>query len=369
MNKHKSTKPALHPQHCVVALAFDIELDDQAGNASAPARLRVLPDGLFSAPDGRPGNMEDVTAKSWVLNAKAAQAVIARFKARGLELPLDYEHQTLKSAENGLPAPAAGWITDLTYEPGVGLVADVRWTDAGGGYVAKREYKYLSPVFPFDKQTGEVLDLHSVALTNKPGLTVLGAIAAMAAMTFDDKHSNDFSRRLPGSGRTTNEETTMDKTKVLVALGLALDTGDETALTALSATVKKATTLEAEVIALKANQFDPAKHIPLDEHKKVTGELTALKESQAKAEHEQLVVAALSDARILPANEDYWRKQPLAALQEFLKDAKPLAVLTGTQTGGKPPAGGAQDIKLSEDELAVCKSLGLTPEQFAKSKE
>jgi phage I-like protein len=369
MNKHKPTKSALHPQHCVVALAFDIELDDQAGNASAPARLRVLPDGLFSAPDGRPGNMEDVTAKSWMLNAKAAQAVIARFKARGLELPLDYEHQTLKSAENGLPAPAAGWITDLTYEPGVGLLADVRWTDAGGGYVAKREYKYLSPVFPFDKQTGEVLDLHSVALTNKPGLTVLGAIAAMAAMTFDDKHSNDFSRRLPGSGRTTNEETTMDKTKVLVALGLALDTGDETALTALSATVQKANTLEQQVVALKANQFDPAKHIPLDEHKTVMGELTALKENQAKAVHEQLVVAALSDARILPANEAYWRKQPLAALQEFLKDAKPLAVLTGTQTGGKPPAGGAQDIKLSEDELAVCKSLGLTPEQFAKSKE
>lgn len=368
MNKHKPIKPASHTQHAVAALAFDIELDDQAGNATAPVRLRVLPDGLFSSPDGRPANMEGVTAKSWVLNAKAAQAVIARFKAMGLELPLDYEHQTLKTAENGLPAPAAGWITDLTYEPGVGLVADVRWTEAGGDYVAKREYKYLSPVFPFDKKTGEVLLLHSVALTNKPGLTVLGAIAAMAAMAFDDNQFNDFSRRLPGSGRTTNEETTMDKTKVLVALGLALDTGDETAMTALSATVQKANTLEQQVVALKANQFDPAKHIPLDEHKKVTGELTALKESQAKTEHEQLVVAALSDARILPANEAYWRKQPLAALQEFLKDARPLAVLNGTQTGGKPPAGGGGTVTLSDDEMAVCKSLGLTPEAYAKSK-
>lgn len=368
MTKHTSTKPARHPQHCVVALAFEIELEVQAGTASAPTRLRVLPDGMFNAPDGRPGNMENVTAKSWVLNAKVAQAVIARFKARGLELPLDYEHQTLKSAENGLPAPASGWITDLSYEPGVGLLADVRWTDAGGDYVAKREYKYLSPVFPFDKQTGEVLDLHSVALTNKPGLTVLGAIAAMVAMTLDDKHDNDFSRRLPGSGRTTNEETTMDKTKVLVALGLALDTGDETAMTALSSTVQKANTLEQQVVALKANQFDPAKHIPLDEHKKVTGELTALKESQAKAEHEQLVVAALTDARILPANEAYWRKQPLAALQEFLKDAKPLAALSATQTGGRSPAGGGGAVTLSDDEMAVCKSLGLTPEAYAKSK-
>lgn len=96
MNKHKPIKPASHTQHAVAALAFDIELDDQAGTASAPNRLRVLPDGLFSSPDGRPANMEGVTAKSWVLNAKAAQAVIARFKAMGLELPLDYEHQTLK---------------------------------------------------------------------------------------------------------------------------------------------------------------------------------------------------------------------------------------------------------------------------------
>ncbi|PQA82750.1 hypothetical protein C5F52_14325 [Limnohabitans sp. TS-CS-82] len=374
MTKHKPIKPASHPQHAVAALAFDIELDDQAGTASAPNRLRVLPDGLFSSPDGRPANMEGVTAKSWVLNNQVAQAVIARFNAMGLELPLDYEHQTLKAAENGLPAPAAGWITDLTYESGVGLMADVRWTEAGGDYVAKREYKYLSPVFPFDKKTGEVLLLHSVALTNKPGLTVLGAIAAMAAMAFDDNHFNDFSRRLPGFGRTTEphneeKETTMDKTKVLVALGLALDTGDETALTALSATVQKANTLEQQVVALKANQFDPAKHIPLDEHKKVTGELTKLQATLAHTEHVALMEKALADNYIMPANEDYWRKQPLAALKEFLKDAKPLlAALTGTQTGGKPPAGGGGTVTLSSDEMAVCKSLGLTPEAYAQNK-
>jgi phage I-like protein len=266
-------------------------------------------------------------------------------------------------------------------------MATVEWTEDGREFVEGREYLYLSPVFLFDADTGEVQSLHSVALTNTPALNSLGEIAAMAALAAladqDDfyraEHSplmgretslRSFSRRLPGSGRTTNEEPTMDKTKVLVALGLPLDTGDETALTALSALAQKAGSLEAEVTALKANQFDPAKHIPLDEHKKVTIELAALKESQDKSAHDQLITAALSDARILPANEAYWRKQPLVALQEFLKDAKPLAALSSTQTGGKPPAGdGNQDIKLSEDEQAVCKSLGLTPEQFAKAKE
>lgn len=367
MNKAPAPGTApIHPH--AAALAFEIELDGQTGvGVSAPTRLRVIPDGEFDAVDGRPGNIKGVKAKKWVMHAKAAQAVISRFLARRLKLVIDYEHQTLKAADNGKPAPAAGWITALEYEPGKGLMATVEWTEDGREFVEEREYLYLSPVFLFDPDTGEVQSLHSVALTNTPALNSLGEIAAMAALAaLADQ--DDFSRRLPGSGRTTNEEPTMDKTKVLVALGLPLDTGDDTALTALSALAQKAGSLEAEVTALKANQFNPAKHIPLDEHKKVTTELAALKESQDKAAHDQLITAALSDARILPANEAYWRKQPLVALQEFLKDAKPLAALSSTQTGGKPPAGGAVTVALSEDELAVCKSLGLTPEAYAQTK-
>lgn len=384
MNKAPAPGTApIHPH--AAALAFEIELDGQAGvGVSAPTRLRVIPDGEFDAVDGRPGNIKGVKAKKWVMHAKAAQAVISRFLARRLKLVIDYEHQTLKAADNGKPAPAAGWITALEYEPGKGLMATVEWTEDGRAFVEGREYLYLSPVFLFHPDTGEVQSLHSVALTNTPALNSLGEIAAMAALAaladqndfYRAEHSpltgretslRSFSRRLPGSGRTTNEEPTMDKTKVLVALGLPLDTGDETALTALSALSQKAGSLEAEVAALKANQFDPAKHIPLDEHKKVTTELAALKESQDKAAHDQLITAALSDARILPANEAYWRKQPLAALQEFLKDAKPLAALSSTQTGGKPPAGGAA-VALSAEEQAACAALGMTPEAFAKAK-
>lgn len=360
MSKHSPTSTNLHATGMAV-LAFEIDLGD---GLVAPARLRVLPDGEFSAPDGRPANMDGVTAKSWLMNEQAAKRVMARFAARGLDLPLDYEHQTLHSKDNGLPAPASGWITALSYEPGDGLWADVRWTDAGGSYVAKKEYRYLSPVFPFDKDTGEVLDLHSVALTNKPGLTGLGAIAALAQDYFS-------LCRLPGSGRTTDdEEPTMDKTQVLVALGLPLDTGDTTALTALTALSAKSATLEAQVAALKATQFDPAQHIPLAEHKKVTDAMAALQATQEQAEHTALITAALADARILPANEAYWRKQPVAALKEFLKDAKPMAALTTMQTGGQPPAGaaGGATVALSAEELSVCHAMGQTPEDFAKAR-
>lgn len=339
------------------ALAFELEFEEQ----EAPQRIRVIPDGEFDAVDGRPGNIKGVKAKKWRMDAQIAQRLIAQFGERGVNLPIDYEHQTLKSAENGKPAPAAGWITGLEYQPGAGLLAQVRWTDAGAAHLVAGEYRYLSPVFFFDPDTGAVQSLHSLALTNTPALGSLGEIAALVQQMVS-------LRRLPGSGRTTNEEPTMDKTKVLVALGLPLDTGDDTALTSLTALAVKTREQEAEIAALKANQFDPAKHIPLEEYSKLNDELAALKASADRVEHERLMTAALDDARILPPNEAYWRAQPLAALQAFLKDAKPLAALKGTQTGGKPPEGEGIQVALTEDELAVCKSLGLTPEKFAAAK-
>lgn len=335
------------------ALAFEIVLDGQGQARTAPTRMRVIPDGHFDAVDGRPGNMEGVKAKTWFLDSAAASAVSAAFKAGGVKLPIDYEHQTLNAAKNGQPAPAAGWITALEYLPGVGMLAHVSWTAAGRAHLEGEEYLYISPILIFDAETGMVLGLHSVALTNKPALGALGAITAL---------TNDSLRRLPGSGRTTNEEPIMDKTKVLVALGLPLDTGDDTALTSLTALAQKAREQDAQIAALKASQFDPAKHIPLDEHTKLTAELAVLKATGDKAEHERLMTAALNDALILPPNEAYWRGQPLAALQAFLKEAKPLAALKGTQTGGTPPAGGG-DLDVKDSNAIAQAALKYQQEQ------
>jgi phage I-like protein len=335
---------SLLTQCAVLTVALD------GDGKAAPTRICIIPDGDFDATDGRPGNIEGVTAKKWRMDATIAQAVIAQFKAEGADIPIDYEHQTLKAADNGQPAPAAGWITTLEYVPATGLIATVRWTDAAAAHLVAGEYRYLSPVFFFDPHTGAVQALHSVALTNKPALGALGEIAALVARMVE----KNSLRRLPGSGRTTNEDKTMDKTKILVALGMALDTGDDSAIAALTALVQKAAALEAQVATLKANQFDATKHIPLEEHAKLATELATLKAAGDKAEHERLLQAALDDARILPPNEAYWRAQPLAALQAFLKDAKPVAALTGTQTGGKPPAGGGNvDIK---DADAIAKA-------------
>jgi phage I-like protein len=346
MDKIPEAPAATHAKAGRVAVvALDIEI--KRGDAAPPGRIRVIPDGVFDSLDGRPGIIPGVTAKAWRMDAAIAAAVIEDFRSRGVDLPIDYEHQSLKSADNGRPAPAAGWITGLSYVAGRGLFADVRWTDAAAAHLIAGEYRYISPVFFFDPETGAVTRLHSAALTNTPALGALGEIAALVEAEATKRQSAPLSpvscllnteSRAAGLAATPKEPPKMDKTKMLAALGLPLDTGDDSALAALADVVKRSNEQAREIADLKTRLFDPEKHVPMDEHKKLAAAHAALQESVDKAEHERLMSAALADARILPPNEAYWRAQPLAALQAFLKDAKPLAALAGTQTGGKPPA-------------------------------
>lgn len=344
---HTSPPPFCGPQDASAhwgAAALALEIIPPGGTegadaAAAPRRLRVVPDGEFAAVDGRPGNLPGVRARHWRMDGAIAAAVVQRFVAQGVALPIDYEHQTLKAQDSGQVAPAAGWIEALHYVRGTGLVADVRWTPRAAAMLAAQEYRYISPVLMFDPDSGAVQMLHSVALTNTPALGRLGEIEALVRKV---AHPGCISK-------VAKEENHMDKTKVLVALGLPLDTGDDSALTALTALAAQARQQQQEIAQLRAAQFDPAKHVPMDEHRKVCDALAALEAQGEAAEHERLMQAALQSAKILPPNEGYWRVQPLAALRAFLKDAKPLAALgSGTQTQGLAPAqagssGGAVD--------------------------
>ena len=56
------------------------------------------------------------------------QAMKAQIAQRGVDLVVDYEHQTLK----GVEAPAAGWVKELKLEDG-NIVAVVEWTPRGSG--------------------------------------------------------------------------------------------------------------------------------------------------------------------------------------------------------------------------------------------
>lgn len=66
--------------------------------------------GKFRATDGRPHDVPH-----WFIDADLAAQIIAEFEARANRTVVDYEHQTLLAAQNGQPAPAAGWFGKLEW--------------------------------------------------------------------------------------------------------------------------------------------------------------------------------------------------------------------------------------------------------------
>lgn len=308
--------------------------------------------------------MEGSNTSVWRLTAQGAHRLMEVFARQKLKMVVDYEHATLKAVTTGQPNPAAAWITGLTFVSGgdePGLYADMDWTPTAAAMVAKGEYRYISPVFLFDKDTGDVMALQNVAITNTPALNT-DALPELQAQLSALAHQ--FSTP-PEKGN--QQEPSMKL--LLAALGLSAVASEEAGLAALTALQGQVAGLNAQVAELKGKQFDPAQHIPLSEHKKVADQLAALTVAAETAEHTTLMTAALADARILPANAEYWKKQPLAALKSFLADAKPLAAaLTATQTGGNPPGGQQQLAVLSAEDEAVCKQLGLKPDDYIKNK-
>lgn len=158
--------------------------------------FRILPAGVFRAADGRPANLD-----GWKIDAQIG-AKLAALAATGDDLVIDYEHQSLLTKTNGQPAPAAGWFKTLQWREGEGLFAvNVRWTDKAKAMIAAKEYRFVSPVFVFDGNTGEVQRIVGMGLTNTPALsrlTDLGALAVnsiasagRAPATKDSQHAID----------------------------------------------------------------------------------------------------------------------------------------------------------------------------------
>lgn len=331
------------------ACTFEVQADGSA--------IQLMPAGAFKARDGRP---KEVAA--WRIDAGIAARLIAKVAARATDLVVDYEHQTLNSAENGLPAPAAGWFHALEWREGSGLFAtDVRWTERARSMIEAGEYRYLSPVFSYDPATGEVLDLHHVGLTNYPALDGMASLPALAAARFD--------LAAPGAA-SAKGASRVEKEQLIQLLGLSSDASEDeiqTALTALKADAGKVQELQTQLAAAKTQSVDPAKYVPLAMVEELKQDIAALKTSQQHGELEQLVQAGLSDGRLLPVQEAWARElgaSNLAALKGYLDKTPAIAALKGQQSQGKQPDAPAKVEELDAEALAVCKAMGVAPADY-----
>ncbi len=297
--------------------------------------MQLLPAGAFRSLDGRPKEVAH-----WRIDAADAAPLVAAAAARSTPYVFDYEHQSLSAASEGHKAPAAGWFQALEWIDGAGLFAtDVQWTDTARRLIEDDEYRYVSPVFTWDRASGRITGLINAALTNNPGLDGMRMVADLVAARIALAAPLTF----PAKDAPMDEK--LDRLRQLLNLPLAADVAELNAeLAALSALLgppaEEASTLTLSArltAALSIRPPDPAQYVPLAVHAEVQNELAALRTQQAEHERSALLTAALADGRILPPTEAYWRAQPVAALRAFLEVAQPMAALSGTQTQGRGP--------------------------------
>ena len=99
----------------------------------------------------------------------SAEALIARFNAKGRKLPVDLNHDT-EFGGGASGGRAVGWIVGLFSGTDGGLYAWVDPTDEGVSLLEGRAYGYTSPTVRVGTGTSTITELKSLALTNSPAL-------------------------------------------------------------------------------------------------------------------------------------------------------------------------------------------------------
>lgn len=363
--KHKPTTNQTGIGIAVCSLAFN-----DAGE------LQLTPAGSFRGIDGRP-----VDAAHWYIDAEVAARVIAFNASREIDLVIDYEHQTLHKEKNGQPAPAAGWFSgaDLIWRDGEGLFAKVDLTQRAQDHIAAKEYKYLSPVFYYKKGTGEILGLHSAALTNTPNIDGMAELAIAAAsaeleqLTNPQESNMEIKELLERIRYLLNLPALATPEEIANELQKAVDLVKGGAAAEVAAnTLGVVGVLEAQrtqIAALSAATPDLSKFAPVEAMQLLQSEVATLRAEKVEREVDGVVVAALTAGKLLPPQEKWARelgKTNMAALTSYIETAHGIDALTGTQTQGKQPAI-TQQGELSESQLAMCTATGVSPEDFKKT--
>lgn len=359
----------------IAALALEIK--------KATNEIQLFPAGEFAGVDGRP---TDVDGGKWIINAELAAALVAQVDAAKTPLVIDYEHQTLRSAENGQPAPASGWFSKVEWREGAGLYAvGVEWTANAASMIEAKEYRFISPVFRYNKR-GEVRQLLHAALTNTPALddmdeVMLAAASRLASLstetettTVDEEYlaelltSIRWMLNLPVTA--TPEEIKVELQKVIDAISA----GQGTAAASVGL-LNLLAQRDEQIASLSAKAYDPSKHIALTAYTDLQTRYAALSQTSSTQELDGLVTAALSDGRLLPTQEGWakdYGKQDMAGFKVWLDKAPKIAALNQQQSGNfipPKPENKAATASMTAEQLAICSAFGNDAAEIAQQLE
>lgn len=296
---------------------------------AAPEWIELIPAGFDV--QGRDG-------RAWI--NPDPQGVVTATAADAHPLPLDWEHATESRAPQGLDAPAAGWIEETAVRDGGAIWGRVDWTLRGRTMVEAREYRFISPVFAYDKVTGVIRRLVSAALTNTPNL-VLTALNREGA--------TDITRE--------QEKPLSIATQLAAVLGLSAGATDDQIVNAV-------TEAKAANRSVDLTNYAPRSELTtaINRAEKAEADLKA----KADEDHAKAIDAALAAAqdagKIIPASVDDYRAMCSVegGLERFTNLVKTMPVIAGaaeSRASNKAESANAGS-GLTDEERAVCRALG-----------
>lgn len=299
-------------------VTFEVALSASADGFVPPEWIQLTPRGEVTARDGRHVVFDP-------------ERLVEAFKAGGVDLPVDFEHETEFTSTLGA-RPARGWIVELQARA-EGLFGRIDWLADAVQALAARSYRYISPVLYTDADRKTARMLKAAALVAAPALSGLPALAS--AQSGDTDMLKD----------------------VLVALGLP-----ETAT---------GTDAVSAITLLKAG--DPTLFVPKAQHDETVAALSAaqarldgIEQASATARRTALVDDAIKAGKLAPAARDQYLALAATAFDQTKAaiDAMPVLLSAGVDTSVEAdPTKGAQG-QLSEADRLIVQRLGITEADF-----
>lgn len=329
----------------------------------APEVVKILPLGKVKSQKG-----------DFLVDDESFKEIKNTFKERGIDVVVDYEHQTLENVQ----APAGGWIKDIFIQDGA-IAAKVEWTPKAQEYLKNKEYRYLSPVVLVRKSDSKAVVLHSVALTNTPAidgmypivnsidieieggnedmdlLKQLAALLGLSENATEEEVVQALQKTVDEVDKAKKEKENQDKTKQDPKENT--DVVANKVLCGLLGIDEKSQTedMAAAIMALK----NPANYVPVTEFNK-------LKERLDKKDSGEIVVKALKAGKISAAQKDWAEEYALKDPEGFKKfvEKAPQIVPVGELDIEDDKT--KKDCSKDEATLKVCKMLGVSSEDLEK---
>ena len=310
--------------------------------------VKILPMGFVKTQKG-----------NFIVDNESVNFMRKAFKDRKLDIVVDYEHQTL----NDVQAPAGGWIKDFYIKDNV-VVAKVEWTEKAKEYIANKEYRYLSPVVLVRKTDNKAVILHSVALTNTPAIDGMYTIKNSINIEDIEGGEDDMNLlqeliKMLGLAEGATEDQVLAKLKEIQEASVADPSNQEV--------IANKEVLKLLDLKEDARQEDVTSKImelknPVAKGQVSAAEFKALKDKLDKKEAGDVVMLAMKEGKITPAQKEWAEEYALKAPEGFKKYVETANVVVSMGELDIP----SSTKKAVAVDMKACKMLGLTKEDVEK---